>query len=174
MGDLDSGVESEYSYINNYLPMNLNYSKVLPNDRLISDIGNTGKIFTVFNSRLKPLLEYDTVDDKWDNSSFTSSQEKSYIAQFNKVYSLNKLLWDKDNKPKPITFNITPLKSEGEDYKFASIFFDTKSYVNSLNINYINPVKISYNWSAKGPVSIIVALKMEIQRKEVIQELGQF
>ncbi|QLE79213.1 hypothetical protein FLM55_05440 [Francisella sp. Scap27] len=159
MGDLDSGVESEYSYINNYLPMNLNYSKVLPNDRLISDIGNTGKIFTVFNSRLKPLLEYDTVDDKWDNSSFTSSQEKSYIAQFNKVYSLNKLLWDKDNKPKPITFNITPLKSEGEDYKFASIFFDTKSYVNSLNINYINPVKISYNWSAKGPVSIIVALK---------------
>jgi hypothetical protein len=68
-------------------------------------------------------------------------------------------LWDKDNKPKPISFEITPVESKSENYKFASIFFDTKSYVNSLNVDYTNPVTISYNWSAKGPVSIVIALE---------------
>lgn len=158
MQDLDREIETEYTYIDNFMPINLNASEVLSNDKLISDIGETGKIYTVFDERLRPMLNYDEVNNKWFNNSFKSAKQERYMAQFNKVYTLNKLLWASDGKAKPISFSITPKESQVENYKFASIFFNRDSFVNSLNVDYTTPTKILYEWTSRAPVSIIIKL----------------
>lgn len=154
---LEKNVEAEYFYLNNFLPFNFSSDKVLSNKELIAYIGDSGSVYLPFKQALEPLLIYDKINNLWYNPSFTTSKQKKFLEQFNKIFVLNSLLLNKDGSPNSLELDITPIPSNDYNYTFSSILIN-KDFVNSLNVEYSQSTTILYNWSAKDPVSIILKL----------------
>ena len=130
----------------------------MSNDLLVSEIGNTGTIYTQLKKQLEPLLKYNQTKDIWYNNNFISHKEKTYIIEFNKIYQMNKSLWDKDGLPKAVELQITPIAEQNQDYLFESIIINNNNYVNSLNVGYSDSIKINYKWSAKEAITLVIKL----------------
>ncbi|MFV9984533.1 MAG: hypothetical protein AB8V03_02150 [Francisella endosymbiont of Hyalomma asiaticum] len=86
----------------------------------------------------------------------TTPEQQDYLTKFNKVYALNKLLWDNKRNPKPIDFDLTPIANKDNDYNFFSIILDKENFVNSLNIEYSESMKILYNWNSTESTTITI------------------
>nr|MCX3323403.1 hypothetical protein [Bacillus paranthracis] len=143
---LDNTVNIEYEYINNQFPFNKDSNSAATNEAITKDFDNNGYIYSGFIEQLSPLLSYNKTDDRWESKDFSKPEEIDYLNKFNKVYLLNKLLWDDKRNPKAIKFDITPIPNKDNDYTFFSIILDMQNYVNSLNIKYSDSIEVLYNW----------------------------
>lgn len=65
---------------------------------ITKDFDSNGYIYSAFVEQLSPLLSYNKTDDKWYSNDFTTSEQVDYLNKYNKVYLLNKLLWDEKKK----------------------------------------------------------------------------
>lgn len=163
---LDKEVEADYFYLNSFSPFNTNSQKFISNKKLISYIGNSGSIYLPFEKYLKPILKYNKVKGKWDNSNIKLNKHKELLDHFNKIYSLNHLLLNKDGSPKPLNLEVTPIPSDDKNYIFSSFYIDDKTFVNSLNVDYMKGVNLPYEWAAKDTISIV----LKLENGEVIQK----
>ena len=93
------------------------------------------------------------------NDSFETSKQKRILTIYNKISSLNNLLWDKYGKSQKIKLEITPIPSDDNNYVFASILINQNQFVNSLNIKYYEPLLIPYGWGEQDPISITLKLE---------------
>jgi hypothetical protein len=163
---LDKEVETDYFYLNSFLPFNYNSTKFMSNKKLISYIGNSGSIYSPFERYLKPLLKYNKVENHWYNDNLKLPKQVKRLKQFNKIYKLHHLLLNKDGTPKPLNIEITPIPSNDNNYMFSSFYINNKTFVNSLNVSYMETVHINYKWFAKDTISIIIKL----DNGEIIQK----
>ncbi|APC91217.1 hypothetical protein CGC44_02405 [Francisella opportunistica] len=154
--NLDNTVNLEYELINNQFPFNKNSDKVVSNELITKDFDNNGYIYSNFVEYLKPLLTYNNANDKWESQDLTTPEQQDYLIKFNKVYALNKLLWDDKRNPKSIEFDLTPIANKDNDYIFFSIILDKENFVNSLNIEYSESMKILYNWNSIEPTTLTI------------------
>ncbi|MBK2257607.1 hypothetical protein [Francisella philomiragia] len=153
---LDNTVNVEYEFINSQFPFNKDSNNIATNEMITKDFDSNGYIYSAFVEQLSPLLSYNKTDDKWYSNDFTTSEQVDYLNKYNKVYLLNKLLWDEKRNPQPIKFEITPIPNKDNDYTFFSIILDKQNYVNSLNIAYSNSMEISYNWNSLESTTITI------------------
>ena len=154
--NLENTVNLEYELINSQFPFNKNSDKVVSNPLITKDFNNNGYIYSNFVEYLEPLLTYNATSDKWESQDLTTPEQQDYLIKFNKVYALNKLLWDDKRNPKPIEFDLTPIANKDNDYNFFSIILDKENFVNSLNIEYSESMKILYNWNSTEPTTITI------------------
>lgn len=154
--NLDNTVNLEYELINSQFPFNKNSDKVVSNQLITKDFDNNGYIYSNFVKYLEPLLTYNYETNKWESQDLTTPEQQDYLIKFNKVYALNKLLWDDKRNPKPIEFDLTPIANKDNDYNFFSIILDKENFVNSLNIEYSESTKILYNWNLTEPTTITI------------------
>lgn len=152
--NLDNTINLEYEQINSQFPFNKNSNKVASDELITKDLDNNGYIYSGFIKYLKPLLTYDKTKNKWDSNDLTTKEQKDYVNKFNKIYNLNKLLWDNKRNPKPIEFKVTPIQNKDNNYTFFSLILDKQNFVNSLNIDYLDSTKLLYSWISK-PSTII-------------------
>ncbi|WP_395167089.1 hypothetical protein [Francisella salimarina] len=153
---LDNTINIEYEFITDQFPFNKNSNTFATNEAITKDFDSNGYIYSTFIEQLSPLLSYNKTNDKWYSNDFSTSEQVDYLNKFNKVYLLNKLLWDDKRNPQAIKFEITPIPNEDNDYTFFSIILDKQNYVNSLNIAYSNSMEISYNWNSLESTTITI------------------
>ncbi|MBK2029441.1 hypothetical protein IB655_08655 [Francisella noatunensis] len=153
---LDNTVNIKYEFINSQFPFNKDSNTIATNEMITKDFDSNGYIYSTFVEQLSPLLSYDKTDDKWRSEDFSTSEQIDYLNKFNKVYLLNKLLWDEKRNPQAIKFEITPIPNKDNDYTFFSIILDKQNYVNSLNIAYSNSMEINYNWNSLESTTITI------------------
>lgn len=91
---LDNTVNIKYEFINSQFPFNKDSNTIATNEMITKDFDSNGYIYSTFVEQLSPLLSYDKTDDKWRSEDFSTSEQIDYLNKFNKVYLLNKLLWD--------------------------------------------------------------------------------
>ncbi|ABU60611.1 hypothetical protein FM755_04740 [Francisella tularensis] len=169
---LDNTVNIEYEYINNQFPFNKDSNSAATNEAITKDFDNNGYIYSGFIEQLSPLLFYNKTDDRWESKDFSKPEEIDYLNKFNKVYLLNKLLWDDKINPKAIKFDITPIPNKDNDYTFFSIILDKQNYVNSLNIKYSDSIEVLYNWNSLE--STTITIKFEDGSNEQISYQGKW
>lgn len=157
--NLDNTISLEYDFINSQFPLNYNSDKIISNETLTKQLDSSGYIYTQMKTYLEPLLIYDKESDQWDSIDLTTPKQRSYVEKFNKVYKLNKILWDEKGNPKSIDFKLTPISNQENDYTFFSLILDKESFVNSLNIDYSNGIKLPYKWNSNEPTTLIIKLQ---------------
>ncbi|APC97619.1 hypothetical protein [Francisella frigiditurris] len=157
--NLDNTISLEYDFINDQFPLNYGSNKIISSETLTKQLDSYGYIYTQMKTYLEPLLTYNKDTDQWDSIDLTSPKQRGYVEKFNKVYKLNKILWDEKGNPKPIDFKLTPISNEANDYTFFSLILDKESFVNSLNIDYSNGIKLPYKWNSNEPTTLIIKLK---------------
>ena len=154
--NLDNTVNLEYEQVNSQFPFNKNSNKVVSDELITKDLDNNGYIYSGFIKYLKPLLTYDKTENRWDSNDLRTKEQKGYVNKFNKIYNLNKLLWDKKRKAKPIEFKVTPIQNKDNNYTFFSLILDKQNFVNSLNIDYTDSTKLLYSWISKRSTTITI------------------
>ncbi|QIW10519.1 hypothetical protein [Francisella sp. LA112445] len=154
--NLDNTVNLEYEQINSQFPFNKNSNKVVSDELITKDLDNNGYIYSGFIKYLKPLLTYDKTKNRWDSNDLTTKEQKDYVNKFNKIYNLNKLLWDNKRNPKTIEFKVTPIQNKDNNYTFFSLILDKQNFVNSLNIDYLDSTKLLYSWISKPSTTITI------------------
>ncbi|MFC4892151.1 hypothetical protein ACFPDQ_03710 [Pseudofrancisella aestuarii] len=157
--NLDNAVSLEYNFMNNQFPLNYNSDKVISNEVLTKQLDTSGYVYTQMKIYLEPLLTYNKDTDQWDSVDLTTPKQRSYVEKFNKVYKLNKFLWDDKGNPKSIDFKLIPISNEANDYTFFSLILDKESFINSLNIDYSHGMKIPYKWNSNEPTTLIIKFK---------------
>lgn len=163
---LSKSVNLDYFYLDSFLPFNLNSDQVLSNKDLISYIGNSGSIYFPYKTLLEPLLKKNKIKNNWYNHNFSSLEERLVLKQFNKIYKFHDLLLNTDGSAKSLALEMTPIQSRNNNYMFYSFQINSKTFVNSLNIDYHESMTISYDWSIKEPVTIT----LKLDNGEIIQK----
>lgn len=169
---LNNTVNIEYEYLNNQFPFNKDSNSIATNETITKNFDDNGYIYSRFIEQLSPLLSYDKTDDRWESEDFSKPEQIDYLNKFNKVYLLNKLLWDDKRNPKAIKFDITPIPNKDNDYTFFSIILDKQNYVNSLNIKYSDSIEVLYNWNSLE--STTITIKFEDGSNEQISYQGRW